>query len=93
MAPVIPPEVVELLPPDLQAQIPLYDETLQPNLYASDAICLAAAFTAVILRLYARRLKGQRLGWDDYMIIVALVRFHTSPFLQHQEGYPLTVGC
>ncbi|KAK8018791.1 hypothetical protein PG991_007981 [Apiospora marii] len=79
MAPVIPPEVVELLPPDLQAQIPLYDETLQPNLYASDAICLAAAFTAVLLRLYARRLKGQRLGWDDYMIIIAL--FFTTIFV------------
>ena len=74
----IPPEVVAALPPDLQAQIPLYDENLQPNLYVSDGICLVAAITAVTLRLYSRRLKGQHLGWDDYMIIVALVSFHTA---------------
>ncbi|KAK8068774.1 hypothetical protein PG994_005390 [Apiospora phragmitis] len=61
------------------AHVPLYDENLQPNLYAADAICLAAAFTAVLLRLYARQLKGQRLGWDDYMIIVAL--FFTTVFV------------
>ncbi|KAK8045562.1 hypothetical protein PG993_005586 [Apiospora rasikravindrae] len=73
MAPPIPPETVQLLPPELQAQIPLYDENLQPNLYAADAICLVAAYIAVTLRLYARRLKVQPLGWDDYMILVALL--------------------
>lgn len=74
MAPSIPPEVVELLPADLQAQVPLYDENLQPNLYAADAICIAFAYGAVILRLYSRRLKMLPFGWDDYMIMLALVR-------------------
>lgn len=69
----LPPEVVAQLPPDLQEQVPLYDETLQPNLYISDAICLFVAIMAVILRIYARRLKQQILGWDDYLIIIALV--------------------
>jgi len=69
----IPPEVIASLPESLREQIPLYDETLQPNLYASAVICIILAFVAVFLRLYARRLKRQALGWDDYMIIVALV--------------------
>ncbi|KAK9772380.1 hypothetical protein SCAR479_10918 [Seiridium cardinale] len=75
----IPPEVVAALPPELQAQVPLYDENLQPNLYAADVVCLVAAYIAVYLRIYARRLKAQPLGWDDYLIFVAL--FFTSVFV------------
>ena len=32
------------------------------------------AILAVVLRLYARRCKSLRLGPDDYVILVALVR-------------------
>lgn len=70
---VLPPEVAAANPA-LAAQLPLYDETLQPNLYASAIICIIASYVAVALRLFARRLKAQALGWDDYMIILALVR-------------------
>jgi len=75
----IPPEVVQALPPFLQAQVPLYDENLQANLYATAAICLTLSYIAVRLRLWARKLKGQAMGWDDWMIIVAL--FFTSIFV------------
>lgn len=33
---------------------------------------------AVGLRLFSRYIKGQKLWWDDYMIIFSLVRPHTS---------------
>ncbi|KAI1394477.1 uncharacterized protein F4822DRAFT_388309 [Hypoxylon trugodes] len=75
----IPAEAVAALPPDLQAQIPLYYESLQPNLYASAIICIVIAYVAVILRIYARRLKAQALGMDDFMIIAGL--FFTSVFV------------
>lgn len=69
----IPPEVVASLPPYLQAQIPLWHETMQPEFYASLAICHTAACIAVFLRLYSRKLKGVSLWADDYFIIVSLV--------------------
>lgn len=72
MAANIPPELIASLPPPLQAQIPLYNETLQPNLYAASTILFVAVWVAVGLRLYARRLKRQKLGWDDYLILIAL---------------------
>ncbi|KAH6639968.1 hypothetical protein BKA67DRAFT_665350 [Truncatella angustata] len=75
----ISPEVAAALPPELQAQIPLYDENLQPNLYAADVICLVAAYLAVGLRIFARRLKAQPFGWDDYLIFMAL--FFTTIFV------------
>lgn len=69
----IPAEVIAALPATLQAQVPLYDETLQANLYASAGICIGVAFLAVFLRLYARFLLRQPIGWDDYIIMVGLV--------------------
>lgn len=69
----IPAEIIAALPASLRDQVPLYDETLQPNLYSSAGICMGAACLAVVLRLYARFLKQQPLGWDDYIILVGLV--------------------
>lgn len=70
----IPPEVIASLAPSLQSQIPLLNEDLQPNVYAALGICHTLACVAVALRLYARRLKAQSLWWDDWLIVVALVR-------------------
>lgn len=70
----IPPEVVASLPPFLQAEIPLWHENLQPDIYASLAVCHTLACVAVALRLYSRRLKAQPLWWDDWLIFIALVR-------------------
>lgn len=70
----IPPEVEASLPTFLQAQIPLWHENLQPDIYAALAMCHTLACVSVALRLYARRLKAQRLGWDDWLVVIALVR-------------------
>lgn len=70
-------KIIAQLPPYLQEQVPHYEETLRPNIYAATGICLVLAYVSVGLRLYGRRLQGQALWWDDYMSIVALVsHFH-----------------
>ncbi|CAI6336782.1 unnamed protein product [Periconia digitata] len=55
------------------------DDNVQPNLYASCFICLPAAFIAVGLRLYARRLTRGGYGKDDVAILLALL--FTSAFV------------
>lgn len=70
----ISPEVETSLPVFLQAQIPRWQESLQPDIYAALAICHTLACISVVLRLYARRLKAQRFGWDDWLVVIALVR-------------------
>lgn len=70
--------IVAQLPPYLREQIPHYEETLRPNIYAATGICLVLAYVSVGFRLYGRRLQGQALWWDDYMSVVALVsHFHS----------------
>lgn len=48
--------------------------TLQPNLYAGLIITYVLALVAVVLRLFARRLKKLPLWFDDWFIVAALVR-------------------
>ncbi|KAJ3580176.1 hypothetical protein NPX13_g389 [Xylaria arbuscula] len=74
----LPPEIIAGLPPYLQAEVPHYDDTLQPNLYAAAIISIVAAYIATGLRLWARKLRAQKLWWDDYMCLVAL--FFVSVF-------------
>lgn len=40
---------------------------------AGNAICLLAAFIAVVLRFASRRIARAKIGVDDYLIVVALV--------------------
>lgn len=70
----IPSEIEASLPSLLQAQIPLWNETLQPDIYAALAVCHTLACVAVALRIYSRRLKAQPLWWDDWLVVIALVR-------------------
>lgn len=46
------------------------------SIIAANVICSVIAGTAVSLRLISRRLKRLSLGVDDYMAILALVRFN-----------------
>lgn len=66
--------ILPLLPESLQEQLPLYDETYQPDMYAAIGVSAFLACVCVALRIYGRRLQGQKLWWDDYTSIVALVR-------------------
>ena len=43
------------------------------KMYCLAAVLLSLAIAAVVLRVYARRITKISLGWDDYMIFLALV--------------------
>lgn len=69
----IPPEVLAFLPPELQAQLPLYEQTAQPKIRATLAVCTIIAYVAIGLRLYARRITKQAFGLDDLFAGLAVV--------------------
>ncbi|KAI0102771.1 hypothetical protein GGR51DRAFT_278834 [Nemania sp. FL0031] len=66
------PEVIATLPPELQAQAPLYDESTQPKIRATLAVCATIAYVALGLRLYARHVTKQAFGLDDLFACLAL---------------------
>lgn len=69
----IPSEVIAKLSVELQKQVPLYDETKQPLIRASIAVCAAVAYVALALRLYSRHVAQQALGLDDLFAGLAVV--------------------
>lgn len=52
----------------------LSHQTEIPAINASNAVCLAAAFIAVVLRFVSRRITKLKIQADDGLIAVALVR-------------------
>ena len=70
----IPPEVLASLPVELQVQAPLYDETAQPKIRATLAVCTIIAYVALGLRLYARQITKQPFGLDDLFAGLTVVR-------------------
>jgi len=69
----IPPDVIASLPSDLQEQVPLYDQTAQPRIHATLAVCTIIAYIAMGIRLYAKRITNQSLGLDDLFAGLAVV--------------------
>ena len=45
------------------------------KMYALATVLTTLAIVAVILRFYSRRIKKVPPSWDDYLIVLALVRF------------------
>lgn len=68
-----PPDIVAMLPPELQTQEPLYNQTAQPKIRAVLAVCTIIAYMALGLRLYARRITKQAFGLDDLFAGLAVV--------------------
>lgn len=69
----ISPEVAAMLPADLQEQLPMYNETAQPKIRATLAVCTIIAYIALGLRLYSRRITKQSFGLDDLFTALAVV--------------------
>lgn len=44
-----------------------------PGIVVGNLIVAVAAIIAVVLRVWSRRLKGLKLGPDDWLIVMALV--------------------
>lgn len=52
-----------------------------------DCVLVAFAWLVVGLRLMARTMSGAGMGWDDYLIVAALVRF-PPPLLMLVRSLP-----
>lgn len=60
---------------NVQSQTRFYEESLLISTWISSFTCFVAACIAVGLRLYSRKLKGQVLAWDDYVILLAMAAY------------------
>jgi hypothetical protein len=65
----LPPGGLPSLPSDLP------HDSLKPNIIVSSAVCWAIAAFFVALRFYTRGVIIHVLGWSDWSILLALVRF------------------
>ena len=54
--------------------VPSLRESRQPEIMAVVISMMVLAFTAVLLRLMSRRVSSAKLGVDDALILLALVR-------------------
>ena len=66
--------MASLSPSDLSYQQSHIGEDRSVEIITASAICLSAAYVAVILRFVSRRLSKTILQGDDYTIVIALVR-------------------
>lgn len=58
------------------AAVPSLVESRGNELVTTIVVMMVIASIAVLLRLYARRISKSKIGVDDVLIIVALVRIH-----------------
>jgi hypothetical protein len=73
------PIIMSLPASAIEYQLEHIDDNLQPNIYVACFVCLPAAFVAVALRLWARRMTTGGWGKDDVAILFALL--FTSAFV------------
>lgn len=56
--------------------LPGYDpQNIQPWTVSVVASVTVLAFVSVVLRVLSRHINGQKLWWDDWMIMFSMVRF------------------
>ena len=53
--------------------VPWLNDTRGPKIVAAVATLTTLAIVAVLLRLQARRISKLRFGWDDWLIVFALM--------------------
>lgn len=56
-----------------------YYQTRVPDLYAATITLAVLQTIAVVARFAARKISAAKFWWDDYTILLALVRYTTSP--------------
>ena len=66
-------------PQELQYQINNIDDNRGPELIGSTIVIAILAISAVVLRLVCRRHMKVAISYDDYLIIVGLVRPIVTP--------------
>jgi len=63
-----------LPPAEIEYELAHINQNRGPDMIVSSVICIALASVAVFLRFFARRLSRTQLWFDDYMMVLALVR-------------------
>lgn len=71
--------MASLSPSDVLYQQAHINENKSAEIITACAICLTAAYLAVVLRFVSRRISKTSLEADDYTIIAALVRCNLRP--------------
>ena len=59
---------------EFQSQLANVNANKQPQMVIASSVFIALSTIAVILRIWSRRIQALRLGWDDYLIVLSLVR-------------------
>ena len=72
---------------EIQYQLAHIHEDRSNDIVVSHAICIVIAVVAVVLRFASRRICKAPILADDYMTIVALVRFSLSIYKRRQRSY------
>ena len=63
---------MSLTPEEIAHETPLINESKTPAIISTAVVFGALALTAVVTRLYARKLSCTKYGWDDWAIIISL---------------------
>ncbi|KAI1127533.1 hypothetical protein F5Y10DRAFT_265958 [Nemania abortiva] len=74
----LPPEIIAGLPPNLQAQVSHYDETMQPNIYAACIISIVAAYIAFLVSVFT--------AIALYVTVLGLGRWTIKVAVEHPEN-------
>ena len=69
---------------EIQYQLAHIHQDRSNDIVVSHSICIVIAVVAVVMRFSSRRLCKAPILADDYMIIVALVRFSSNTYTRHQ---------
>jgi hypothetical protein len=54
------------------------NDSIAPRAIVTMALSYSAACITLGLRLWCGGIKSRKLGWDDGMIVLAMVRFHST---------------
>jgi hypothetical protein len=76
--------------PDLSRfdlQHPSVNDSIAPRAIITMALSYATACMTLGLRLWSPGVKTKKLGWDDGMVVLAMVCYHPPLYiLQHVQG-------
>lgn len=72
---------------EIQYQLAHIHEDRSNDIVVSHGICIVIAVVAVLLRFSSRRLCKAPILADDYMTIVALVRFSLDTYCHRQHSH------
>lgn len=71
--------------------VPYLNDYRGEELIAFYTIAIALAYIAVIMRFVSRKVASSKIGLDDYLVVVALVRKAPDAYHSLHLGLPLYI--